>query len=88
MKSFCIVSASLAALTWLALTGCVASSDNFKSEPGFVSLFNGKNLTGWGYRTNHFDGRRSSGDGRYTAKDGILTVHPREPRLEQTLWTT
>ena len=25
-------------------------SDNFTPEPGFVSLFNGKDLTGWGYR--------------------------------------
>ena len=25
-------------------------ADNFKLEPGFVSLFNGKDLTGWGYR--------------------------------------
>ena len=25
-------------------------ADEFKPEPGFVSLFNGKDLTGWGYR--------------------------------------
>ena len=25
-------------------------SDNFRPEPGFVSLFNGRDLTGWGYR--------------------------------------
>lgn len=25
-------------------------ADNFKPEPGFKSLFNGKDLTGWGYR--------------------------------------
>ncbi len=27
-----------------------AESDNFTPEPGFVSLFNGRDLTGWGYR--------------------------------------
>jgi len=27
-----------------------ASADDFKPEDGFVSLFNGKDLTGWGYR--------------------------------------
>jgi lysophospholipase L1-like esterase len=27
-----------------------ASADDFKPEEGFVSLFNGKDLTGWGYR--------------------------------------
>lgn len=26
--------------------------DNFTSEPGFVSLFNGHDLTGWGFRPN------------------------------------
>ncbi len=26
-------------------------SDEFKPDPGFVSLFNGKDLTGWGFRT-------------------------------------
>src|SRR5688572_23083909 len=26
--------------------------DNFMPEPGFVSLFNGRDLTGWGFRTN------------------------------------
>ena len=27
------------------------ADDNFTPEPGFVSLFNGHDLTGWGYRT-------------------------------------
>ena len=26
------------------------TADPFTPEPGFVSLFNGQNLTGWGYR--------------------------------------
>ena len=51
-------------------------------------LFNGQDLTGWGYRTNNFDGKIASDDGRYSAKNGILTVHPRTPRLIQQLWTT
>ena len=65
-----------------------AQADNFKPERGFVNLFNGQDLTGWGYRTNNFDGKVQSDDGRYSAADGILTVHPHSPRLEQTLWTT
>ena len=64
------------------------SADDFKPEPGFVSLFNGADLTGWGYRTNNFDGKTASDDGRYSAGNGILTVHPREPRLIQKIWTT
>ena len=27
-------------------------ADDFKLEPGYESLFNGKDLTGWGFRPN------------------------------------
>ena len=65
-----------------------AHADDFKPEPGYVSLFNGKDLTGWGYRTNNFDGKLASDDGRFSATNGALMVHPREPRLIQKIWTT
>jgi lysophospholipase L1-like esterase len=63
--------------------------DNFTPEPGFVSLFNGHDLTGWGFRTNNFDGLPSSPDGRYVAKNGrlIVTTPPEGSRIQQ-LWTT
>ena len=64
------------------------SANDFKPEAGFISLFNGKDLTGWGYKTNNFDGKTESMDGRYSAREGILAVNPREPRLMQILWTT
>jgi hypothetical protein len=63
-------------------------ADDFKPEPGFTSLFNGTDLTGWGYKTNNFDGKTASDDGRFTVTNGILVVNPKSPRLEQTLWTT
>lgn len=76
----------------LSLVGIFAlprvRADDFKPEPGYVSLFNGKDLTGWGYRTNNFDGKLASADGRYSATNGVLVVHPREPRLIQKIWTT
>jgi hypothetical protein len=65
-----------------------AHGEDFKLERGYVSLFNGHDLTGWGYITNNFDGKIQSEDGRYAAKDGVLIVHPRTPRLTQKLWTT
>ncbi len=65
-----------------------ARADDFKLEPGFVSLFNGHDLTGWGFRTNNFDGKTESSDGRYSAADGILTVHPHTPRVVEAMWTT
>jgi len=64
------------------------AEDNFTPEPGYISLFNGKDLTGWGYKTNNFDGKTASDDGRYSAGNGILTVNPRTPRKIQELWTT
>ncbi|MFM1767932.1 MAG: hypothetical protein RJA22_461 [Verrucomicrobiota bacterium] len=63
--------------------------DTFQPEPGFTSLFNGRDLTGWGFRTNRFDGRTASPDGRYVAKNGRLIVTtPPEGRRIQQLWTT
>lgn len=63
--------------------------DAFTPEPGFVSLFNGRDLTGWGFRTNHFDGLMVSHDGRYLAKHGrlIVTTPPEGSRVEQ-IWTS
>jgi hypothetical protein len=76
------------ALLPILLASQLASADDFKLESGYISLFNGKDLTGWGYKTNNFDGKVASDDGRYSATNGILVVHPREPRLMQILWTT
>jgi hypothetical protein len=77
---------SLVMLVTLACTpGRAAEAE---TEAGFVSLFNGKDLTGWGYRTNQFDGKTQSDDGRFTATNGMLVVNPRQPRLVQSIWTT
>lgn len=69
--------------------------DDFQPEPGFEMLFNGRDLTGWGYREQKsqerhldLDGRQSSPDGRYVAKHGriVVTTPPEGRRVEQ-LWT-
>jgi len=73
-------SVRIAALLLGSVALAVARADDFQAEPGYTSLFNGQDLTGWGYKTNHFDGKTKSNDGRYSAKDGILVVNPREPR--------
>lgn len=82
----------------LATLGFIETeADSFKPEDGFVSLFNGKDLTGWGFRDQRsqekkesFDGFvKSSGDGRYVAKNGRLIVTtPPEGRKIAQLWTT
>lgn len=74
----------------LATLGFVETEpDNFAPEPGFRSLFNGKDLTGWGYKTNNFDGQTQSSEGRYVTKNGRLIVTtPPEGRKIAQLWTT
>lgn len=67
-------------------------AERWKPERGFVSLNNGKDLTGWGYKPDEkFDGKTEASDGRYTAKDGMIVVNDyaptRGPHLRQ-LWTT
>jgi hypothetical protein len=75
----------------LCFSAVISRADDFQLEPGFVSLFNGTNLDGWGYSANEkFDGKTEASDGRYTAKDGIITVNPQKEggqRLRQ-MWTT
>ena len=71
-------------------------SDKFEMETGFVSLFNGKDLTGWGFRNQKtqeklatFDGKKASNDGRYVAiNDRLVVTTPAEGRRIQQLWTT
>tara|TARA_B100001250_G_scaffold198792_1_gene170567 strand:- start:767 stop:1336 length:570 start_codon:yes stop_codon:yes gene_type:complete len=73
-----------------------AKSDTFHLEPGYVSLFNGHDLTGWGFRAKKtfkpattFDGKKASNDARYVAINGRLVVTtPPEGRRVQQLWTT
>jgi hypothetical protein len=82
---------SFSAWIIVSLVGGFASSacaEDYQPEPGYISLFNGKDLTGWGYKTNNFDGKTASFDGRYSVKNGSLVVNPREPRLMQILWTS
>ena len=68
-----------------------ASADDWKPEDGFTSLFNGKDLTGWHYKGEpDLGGKTNATDGRYTAKEGVLIVNPRDdtkgPHHRQ-LWT-
>lgn len=39
-------------------------------EPGFKSIFNGKDLTGWRLGDAELAGKRASDDGRFAVKDG------------------
>jgi hypothetical protein len=74
-------------ITLLALT-TLARADDWTPEPGFISLFNGKDLSGWCFRAKtkkddpkpgeiltKFDGKTESDDHYYSAKDGVIKVN-------------
>ncbi|WP_218280722.1 DUF1080 domain-containing protein [Verrucomicrobium spinosum] len=75
------IAATLAIVTTLVSPTHAAPDDTWQPETGFVSLFNGKDLTGWNdpKKGENFDGKTASSDGRYTAAGGVLTVNP--PRM-------
>jgi hypothetical protein len=87
---------SFALLVGLLSVPFVAQADDWQPEPGFRSLFNGRDLTGLCFRgkagdvTEKFDGKAESSDaGRYSARDGILTINfPKgRERLISALYT-
>ena len=89
--------ASLLAVLGILVSSPARAADDFKLEPGFVALFNGKDLTGWCYTegakpdgavTDKFDGKAMSSDARYSAADGVLIVHPKTPRQIAKIWFT
>ena len=78
-----------AVLALFLVSALLRAADSFSPEPGFVSLFNGRDLSGWSYsRADGFEGKTASSDGRFSAKDGVLIVPPKESRLAQKIWTT
>jgi hypothetical protein len=68
-----------AALCGLFLVFCgvafAEQGDDFKPEPGYTSLFNGKDLTGWRYGKTALDGKTETADKRFFVKDGIIVAY-------------
>jgi hypothetical protein len=57
--------------------GAVIAADEFKPEPGFKLIFNGKNLDGWqtkAAKPESLEGKTDAFDGRFRVKDGELVV--------------
>lgn len=73
----------------LETTGLVpAWIDDFVPEPGYVSLFNGRDLSGWGYAgAPALEGKTQTEDGRFAAKHGRLLVTAARERNNLKLWT-
>jgi hypothetical protein len=77
----------------LLTASALAAADDFKPEPGFEPLLNGKDLTGW--RTlgskdkpgTPLDGKAEAFGGRFKVKDGELVIDPAvkgDVRIETT----
>jgi|SRR5262245_36031232 len=87
LRAFCC----LLGLAVISLLMSNSRAEDPKPEPGTVVLFNGKDLTGWGYKGKDkgkfesFDGKTESSDKRYSVKDGILVVNPGKGIAQ--LWT-
>jgi hypothetical protein len=60
----------------LGLAMSAASAGDAKPEPGFVSLFNGKDLTGWKYyKETNLDGKTETADKRFTVTGGVIVAN-------------
>jgi hypothetical protein len=68
----------LAGLALLAAGPRSDAGDDFKLEPGFTLLFNGKDLTGWKAKkgSESLDGKTEAYGKRFVVADGILTIDP------------
>lgn len=79
----------LALALGVAAAAPASRAEDKKPEPGTIELFNGKDLTGWGYKTKDkfeaFDGKTEASDKRYSAKDGMIVVNPGKGTAQ--LWT-
>ena len=61
------------------VSGSAGSAGDFKLEPGYVLLFNGKNLDGWrevGGKKESLDGKTEAYNGRFKVVDGKLVYDP------------
>ena len=71
------------ALVVCATAFAVVAADEFKPEPGFKLLFNGKNLDGWQTKASGKDkampleGKTDAFDKRFVVKDGELFLDPK-----------
>lgn len=73
--------ASLIPLLTLSFVGCAPPGDK-TTEDGWISLFNGKDLTGW-------EVKMDGADGIWTVKDGVIDCSPKlKPSGDKSLWHT
>ena len=71
--------------------GLKSSGGDRDPDPNEIQLYNGKDLTGWGYKTGEkFDGKTESDDKRFSAEKDLIIDHAATPENKgvKQLWTT
>jgi hypothetical protein len=69
----------LSCVLFVLSAGFVVAADDFKPQPGFKLIFNGKNLDGWqtkAAKPESLEGKTEAYKGRFTVKDGGLVIDP------------
>jgi hypothetical protein len=73
----------LSCILFVLSLGAVVAADEFKLEPGYKLIFNGKNLDGWQTRAakkddkpEKLEGKTEAFGGRFKVKDGELVIDP------------
>src|SRR5438132_33388 len=72
----------LGLLSALVAAQVPSMAEEKKDEEGFVSLFNGKDLTGWKYpganAKDNLDGKTETPDKRVEVKDGVIVMNEKD----------
>src|ERR1043166_3841053 len=54
---------------------------DWKPDPGYISLFNGKDFTGWKYyKEKDLAGKTETSDKRFEVKDGVIVVNEKDEK--------
>jgi hypothetical protein len=74
--------AGAAVLLAALAAGGRAADEDFTPEPGFTSLFNGKDLTGWTYKgyKGSLAGKTETPDGRVAVEAGVIVMRARDSK--------
>lgn len=66
--------AGLLAIALAGLWATSASADDFKVEAGYISLFNGKDLTGWRLGMTKLEGLTQTANKKWHVTDGAIVI--------------
>src|SRR5262245_28054657 len=72
---------ALGVLTAVLVAAAAGRAEDTKDDDGFVSIFNGKDLTGWVYKSapkESLEGRTETPDGRFVVRDGAIVCNEKD----------